>query len=126
MTARRVLLIDDDDDIRGVAELALTSLAGWEVLTASGGAEGVDMAGVALPDAVLLDVMMPGMDGPTTVARLQEDDRTRGIPVVLLTAKAHGAHRDRLGGLGVAGVLTKPFDPMTLHDQIASLLGWEA
>jgi CheY-like chemotaxis protein len=78
----------------------------------------------AHPDAILLDVMMPDMDGPSALAKLHEDARTQEIPVVFLTAKAHPAEQQRLGTLGAAGVLTKPFDPLTLSNQIARALGW--
>jgi len=75
-------------------------------------------------DAILLDVMMPGLDGPTTVGRLQADPQTRDIPVILLTAKVQPADRERFEALGVAAVLAKPFDPMTLPGQISDALGW--
>ena len=74
------------------------------------------------PDAILLDVMMPGIDGPTTFKRLQDDPRTRGIPVILLTAKVQAADRHHFEKLGVAGMLTKPFDPMALSGQVAAIL----
>ena len=77
------------------------------------------------PDAILLDVMMPTMDGPTTFGHLQADPRTRSVPVVLLTAKVQGLERKQWERLGVAGVLAKPFDPMTLPGDVAGLLGWE-
>ena len=76
------------------------------------------------PDAILLDVMMPEMDGPTTYGRLQEDPRTSHIPVMLLTAKVQGPDQRIFASLGVRAVLFKPFDPLTLSDQIAELLGW--
>ncbi len=121
---KTILVIDDDDDIREIAQLTLELGASWNVITASSGAEGVSTALSAAPDAILLDVMMPGLDGPATFARLQDDERTRGIPVVFLTAKARPAERERLLGLGVAGVLAKPFDPMALPGEIAAVLGW--
>ena len=83
------------------------------------------MALAERPDAILLDVMMPGLDGPATVARLRENPLTRDIPVILLTAKAQTSDRRRFAALGVAGTLTKPFDPMTLTDQIAAILDRE-
>jgi len=85
----------------------------------------LDLAVAGPPDAILLDVMMPTMDGPTTFARLQADARTRNVPVVLLTAKVQPAERRRWDRLGVAGVLAKPFDPLELPGQIADLLGWD-
>ncbi|HEY4303378.1 MAG TPA: response regulator [Gemmatimonadaceae bacterium] len=122
--SRTLLLIDDDDDIREIAQLSLELGAGWTVLTAASGVEGIEVAREKQPDAILLDVMMPVLDGPATLAKLREDERTKAIPVVFLTAKARPSERDRLAGLDVAGVLAKPFDPMTLADQLQSTLGW--
>lgn len=120
----RILIIDDEDDIREVASLALEATAGWEILTASNGQEGIQRAAQEKPDAILMDVMMPGMDGPTTFKAMQENPETAGIPVILLTAKVQGVDQRRFAGLGVAAVLFKPFDPMTLADQMAEVLGW--
>jgi CheY-like chemotaxis protein len=119
----KVLLIDDEPDIRRVARLGLTRVGGMEVVEASSGAEGLVKAREERPDAVLLDVMMPGLDGPSTLARLREDPATAGVPVVFLTAKAMAAEVDRLKALGAAGVLTKPFDPMTLARDLRAALG---
>lgn len=121
---RRILIIDDEDDIREVAALSLESVAGWSVLTASSGAEGIRTAQTEQPDAILMDVMMPAMDGPTTFREMQRSPEIAGIPVVLLTAKVQGVDQRRFAGLGVAGVLFKPFDPLTLADQMAATLGW--
>jgi CheY-like chemotaxis protein len=123
--SRRVLVVDDDDAIREVAQTSLELVAGWEVDAASNGLDALGRAVADPPDAILLDVMMPSMDGPTTFARLQADARTRHIPVVLLTAKVQPVERRRWEQLGVAGVLAKPFDPMELPGQIADLLGWD-
>jgi CheY-like chemotaxis protein len=123
---KHILLVDDDEMIREVAQLALGLVGGWQVTTASSGEEGLAVAGTISPDAILLDVMMPGLDGPSTFGRLQHDPVTRAIPVVLLTAKVQPAERRRWLELGVAGVLAKPFDPMTLSSQLAELLGWSA
>src|SRR4028119_603251 len=122
MRPKHILLVDDEDDIREVAALSLEAVGGWRVSSASDGASGVAMALAEAPDAILLDVMMPGLDGPATVARLREDPLTRDIPVILLTAKAQTSDRRRFAELGVAGTLTKPFDPMTLTDQRAAIL----
>ena len=123
--SKTILIIDDDDDIREVAQLTLELGASWHVVAANSCASGVDAAVAHQPDAILLDVMMPGMDGHATLDRLREDQRTREIPVVFLTAKARTTERQRLESLRVAGVLDKPFDPTTLPTQLASLLGWE-
>jgi CheY-like chemotaxis protein len=122
---RRVLVVDDDDAIREIAQVSLEMVAGWEVTVASSGQDALDLAIVDPPDAILLDVMMPSMDGPATFVGLQADARTRHIQVVLLTAKVQPAERRRWEQLGVAGVLAKPFDPLTLPGQIADLLGWD-
>jgi CheY-like chemotaxis protein len=122
---RRILIIDDEDDIREVAALSLEATAGWQILTASSGAEGIDIASAEQPDAILMDVMMPGVDGPTTFARMQQTPAIAQIPVLLLTAKVQGVDQRRFAGLGLAGILFKPFDPLTLAEQIATALGWK-
>lgn len=125
MTAKRILIIDDEDDIREVAQVSLETVAGWQVLTARSGTEGIDQARAEQPDAILLDVMMPDMDGPTTFQKLQADSATRHIPIILLTAKVlQSADRRRFVDLGVAAVIAKPFDPLTLASQVAEALGW--
>jgi two-component system alkaline phosphatase synthesis response regulator PhoP len=124
MANRRVLLIDDEADIREVAQLSLEMVGRWDVTTAASGAEGVARAEVDQPDAIILDVMMPDMDGHATFRHLQANPSTRHIPVILLTAKAPAA-TDRLVNEVVA-VLSKPFDPLRLPGQIASALGWAA
>lgn len=121
---RRILIIDDEDDIREVAALSLESVAGWSVFTACSGAEGILAAQAEKPDAILMDVMMPSMDGPTTFREMQRSPEIANIPVVLLTAKVQGVDQRRFAGLGVAGVLFKPFDPLTLAEQMAATLGW--
>ena len=122
---RRLLIIDDEDDIREVAALSLEATAGWEVLTASSGAEGISIAAAQQPDAILMDVMMPGVDGPTTFGSMQQNPAIAHIPVLLLTAKVQGVDQRRFAGLGLAGILFKPFDPLTLADQMATALGWK-
>lgn len=121
---KTILLIEDEDDIREVAQASLELTRGWTVHAVSSGRAGVERAAELRPDAILLDVMMPDMDGPTTFALLQERGETREIPVVLLTAKVQPADRARFAQLGVRGVLAKPFDPITLADEVAALLGW--
>jgi CheY-like chemotaxis protein len=123
---RRILIIDDEDDIREVAALSLESIAGWKVTTANSGAAGIQAAIAGQPDAILMDVMMPAMDGPTTFKEMQNTPSIAHIPVILLTAKVQGVDQRRFAGLGVAGVLMKPFDPLTLADEMAAALGWSA
>ena len=121
---KRVLLIEDEDDIREVAQASLELTRGWEVVAARNGREGIDKAAQHQPDAILLDVMMPDMDGPTTLQHLRARDDTRAIPVVLLTAKVQPADRARFATLGVQGIIAKPFDPITLADEVAAMLEW--
>jgi len=121
---KRILIIDDEDDIRQVAALSLETIAGWEVAVASSGAQGLARAVDYQPDAILLDVMMPGMDGPSTFRELRKNPATSKIPVLLLTAKVQSTDQRRFADLGVEAVLFKPFDPLTLATQISSVLSW--
>ena len=120
----RILIIDDEDDIRAVAALTLEAIAGWQVITAASGVEGIRKAIQEQPEAILMDVMMPDMDGPTTFREMQRRREIAHIPVLLLTAKVQGVDQRRFADLGVAGVLFKPFDPMTLAQQISAALQW--
>ena len=122
--SRRVLVVDDDPLLREVAKAALEMVGGWEVLTASSGVEAVQVATREQPDAMLLDVMMPGQDGPSTLVALQADAGTRHIPVIFLTAKVGGDGHDEWNLAAASGVIGKPFDPMTLSAEVARLLGW--
>lgn len=123
---KRVLIIDDEADIREVAKMSLEAVAGWDVTTASSGPEGIEIASKLKPDAILLDYMMPGMDGPNTFQNLKAKAETDSLPVVFLTAKVQAADRQRLQQLGARGIIAKPFDPMTLADEIAAQLGWKS
>lgn len=123
---RRVLVVDDEPDIREIAQVSLELVGGWEVTTATNGAEALQRAAEIRPEVILLDVMMPDMDGPTTFRRLQENADTAGIPVIFLTAKVQAADRRHFSDLGVAGVISKPFDPLQLAQEVQGLLGWDA
>lgn len=120
--SRRILIVDDEDDIREVAQLCLEVVGGWEVFPARSGREAIEIAPRARPDVILMDVMMPDLDGPSTFRLLQENPETRGIPVILLTAKVQAADRKQFHDLGVRGVIAKPFDPMALADEVESRL----
>jgi CheY-like chemotaxis protein len=120
--SRLILLVDDEPDIREVARLSLETLAGWRVEEAPDGPTALERLGSLRPDLIVLDVMMPGWDGPTTLARIREAGVD--VPVVLLTAKAQAADLRGVEALDVAAVLAKPFDPMVLHEQIARAAGW--
>jgi CheY-like chemotaxis protein len=124
VSRRRVLVVDDDDMLREVAKVSLEMVGRWEVITAASGAEACQVALREHPDALLLDVMMPGMDGPSTVLALRAEPATRDIPVVFLTAKAGGEGHREWDYLEVAGVIPKPFDPMSLPAEVTRLLGW--
>lgn len=125
MKEKRILVIDDEDDIREVAQLSLEMVGGWKALAASSGQNGLALALTEQPNAILLDVMMPDMDGPTTFHQLQANPATKHIPVILLTAKVLSTDRHRWSDLGVTGIIAKPFDPMSLANQVADTLGWE-
>ncbi|HEY9603392.1 MAG TPA: response regulator [Allocoleopsis sp.] len=124
MSIKRVLVIDDEKNLCAVIEACLENLGGWQVLTALSGSEGLKKAQVQQPDAILLDVMMPDIDGLTLFQELQKDGATQAIPVILLTAKVQSVDLAQFSQLGVAGVIAKPFDPLTLANQVASLLKW--
>ena len=124
MSVKRILIIDDEDDIREVAQLCLETLSNWEVITAASSTEGFVMASSHNPDAILLDMMMPDMSDPDTFKLLTENITTQNIPVILLTSKIHPSEKQKFAGLGVKAVLPKPFNPMTLPNQLADVLGW--
>jgi CheY-like chemotaxis protein len=121
---KRVLVVDDEEHIREITVASLELTCGWEVASADCGRDAVSHAAETLPDAILLDVMMPDMDGPTTFGILRSQPETQHIPVILLTAKVQTADRLRYMSLGVAGVIAKPFDPLRLGDQVAEVLRW--
>jgi two-component system, OmpR family, response regulator len=118
----KILIIDDEDDIRRIARLALSKIGKMEVIDANNGPEGVRKAEEEMPDVILLDVMMPGVDGPSTLTQLRNNSATAEIPVIFMTAKAMNSELERLRGMDVAGVLVKPFDVMTLASQVRSVL----
>jgi two-component system OmpR family response regulator len=118
----KVLIIDDDADIRKIAGMSLSRLGGMDVIEASGGAEGLRKAEEERPDVILLDMMMPTMDGSQTLAALRAQPATALTPVIFLTAKAVHVEVERMRALGAAGVLIKPFDPRTLPGDVRALL----
>ncbi|MCL1473550.1 response regulator [Argonema antarcticum] len=124
MRQKRILVIDDEDDIREIVQFSLETMGGWEVITAVSGSEGLALALTQAPDVILLDVMMPDMNGPTLFEKLQANIATQHIPVILLTAKVQPAEQRRFVQLGVKAVIAKPFDPMTLATQLAKTLNW--
>ena len=122
--ARTILIIDDSALMRRLVQLGLGGDSGWPTHQAESGAEGVAMAARAQPDAILLDVEMPGLDGPATLAILRAQEATREIPVLFFTGHSAEADRSRLMALGAAGLIAKPFAPTGLAAEVARLLGW--
>jgi two-component system OmpR family response regulator len=117
----RLLLVDDDDDIRAIARMSLTRIGGWEVVPAASADEAEAEARHAPPAVVLLDVMMPDVDGPATLERLRP--LIGDAPVIFLTAKTQSSDLERLTSLGAVGVIAKPFDPMGLPEEVDALIG---
>ena len=122
---RRILVVDDDDAARQAAVHSLQAMTGWDVAEAYCGAQAIESAKQHQPDAILLDVMMPAMDGPAMLGKLRATRATSHIPIVLLTAKLQAIHDGSLSHLPVAAILSKPFDPLRLASQVADALGWE-
>jgi two-component system, OmpR family, response regulator len=117
---RKVLIVDDDAHIREIAQMSLED--DFEVMLASSGHEALAVAAGEKPDFILLDRMMPGMDGITTLSRLRQDPELAAIPVIFLTAKVQKHELDSYAQYKVAGVIAKPFDPMTLPAEILEIL----
>ena len=120
-TLQRVLYVEDDPDIQAVAVMALETVAGLTVEACSSGAEALAKGADFGPDLIVLDVMMPGMDGPTTLTELRKLPPLADTPVVFITAKTANADLENLQALGALSVITKPFDPMRLGEQLASI-----
>lgn len=118
----RILYVDDEADLREIAAMSLELDPEFEVRTVASGAEALEQARQWQPSLILLDVMMPGMDGPATLAALQADPATATIPVAFITAKTHPRHVTNLKALGARTVLAKPFDPMSLAGTVRTLL----
>jgi two-component system OmpR family response regulator len=122
MTIRKVMLVDDEEDIRTVGHLSLSRVGGWVTVLAASGAEALTKGSSERPDLILLDVMMPGMDGPTTFGQLRAQEATARTPIIFMTAKNQKQEVVRYMELGAVGVIGKPFDPMTLPAEIKRLL----
>ncbi|TAK63290.1 response regulator [Methylobacter sp.] len=123
MDLKRILYVEDEPDIQAVAKLALEMVGGYQVMICSSGQEALDKVGGFAPDLILLDVMMPGMDGPATLQSLRAGSTTAAIPVIFLTAKVQPSEVAHYQALGALNVIAKPFDPMTLATQIRQI--WE-
>ena len=118
----KILIIDDEEDTRSIASMSLGLLGGADVVEAASGAEGLRKAAEELPDVIILDLMMPEMDGTQTLTNLRKNPITEHIPVIFLTVKGMFDEFDNLRSLGALAVLTKPFDPTMLTTQITNIL----
>lgn len=118
---KKVLYVEDDADIRMIATLALETVGGLQLKACPSGAEALAAAPAFAPDLLLLDVMMPGLDGPATLVKLRELPGTAATPVVFMTAKVQASEVEAYKAMGAIGVITKPFDPMTLAAQVREL-----
>ncbi len=121
---KRILVVDNEPSIQEVAKICLESFSDWQILTAGSGKECLSVAAAEQPDAILLDVMMPDMDGPTTFEKLRANPATESIPVILLTAKVQATDRHRYTKMGLTAAIAKPFNPLELAGQVATALGW--
>lgn len=122
ISVKRVLYVEDDPGIQVVAKLALETVGGLEVKVCSSGQEALDVCVAFAPDCVLLDVMMPGMDGPEVFAALRELPGCKTMPVIFMTAKVQTAEVDYLRSLGAIGVIPKPFNPMQLAATVRKIV----
>ncbi len=119
---QNVLLVDDDQNLRRIGKLALERVGRWDVATAASGAEVMELVRQNRPDVILLDVMMPGMDGTETLRVLKGDKSTAAIPVILMTAKIQTHELTSYLTLGASGIIAKPFDPLKLPSEISTIL----
>ena len=122
MSAPRILLVEDDDDIRSIALLALEQLGRYEVLACASGAQALAQAAQFCPDLLLLDVSMPDMDGPETLAALRQQTALALVPVAFLTAHTAAKQVSQYRALNAVDVIAKPFDPMQLCERINAIL----
>ncbi|HEY3739193.1 MAG TPA: response regulator [Bryobacteraceae bacterium] len=122
---RKVLCIDDDPDILVIARIALEAFGGLSLLTSENGRDGVREAAAWQPDLIIMDVMMPELDGPATLKLLREQEESSAsatrIPVIFMTARAEQGQVDHYLSLGAAAVIPKPFDPMTLSKDLVAI-----
>jgi CheY-like chemotaxis protein len=124
MSQKIILVIDDEERIREIVCACIVDLGGWQAITAASGEEGLLKAQNELPDAILLDISMPDLDGYQVYQQLQDNLLTQNLPIILLTAKILAGDRQRFSQMRIAGVITKPFNPITLPNKIVAMLGW--
>ena len=122
MIIKRVLLIDDDADVRRIGSMSLRKLGGFEVLEAASGAVGLELAEKSLPDLILLDIIMPGLDGMITIAELKKSPHAKGIPVIFLTSARDIASVEKAREVGALDVIYKPIDPLRLPFQAREIV----
>ena len=120
----KILYAEDEPDIQAIAQMALETVGGFEVVICNSGLEAVEKAPDVNPDLILLDVMMPGLDGPETLERMRQIDSLKDTPVIFLTAKAMTTEIERFLEAGAIAVVAKPFNPMTLSDELREI--WAA
>ncbi len=120
--SKNILIIDDEEDVKDIAQMGLEMAADWNVITASSGKEGLTLAATTQPEVILLDLMMPEWDGKETLQNLKANQSTSSIPVILMTAKTQSAIATELSELDLAGVITKPFRPLELPEKITNIL----
>ena len=118
---KKIMLVEDDEDIQEIVKMALASVGGFDIVAVSSGQAALDALLQVKPQLILLDVMMPLMDGPTTLIKLKQMPEGGKTPVVFMTAKVQPYEMDAYKGMGVAGVISKPFDPMTLSQTILDI-----
>ena len=122
--SKNILIIDDEEDVKEIAQMGLEMAAGWNVITASNGKEGLQIAESKQPEVILLDLMMPEWDGKETLKQLKTNRKTNYIPVILMTAKTQSAIAPELIDLDLIGIITKPFRPLELSEQITNILNF--
>lgn len=118
---KRILLIEDEPDIRTIASVALKNIGGFDIEACESGQEALELLQTFKPDLVILDVMMPGMDGPTTLHEIRKFETLQKLPVIFMTAKVQSQEVNEYMALGVSGVISKPFDPITLPQEIRDI-----
>lgn len=122
---KKFLIIDDEANIRELLQACLEDLGGWATMTAGSGQEGLKIAQTQAIDAIILDVSMPDMDGFKVYDNLQANLITQSIPVILLTAKVLSSDRAQFATMGIAGIISKPFEPTNICENVADILGWQ-
>ena len=122
MAVRTLVMVDDDPFIRRVAQLSLCKVGSWQVVLAGSAKEAIALLAVCRPDVILLDVMMPEMDGPTLLCHIRNIKGLQFTPVIFMTAKIQSHEVERYLKMDAAGVISKPFDPMTLSQEIDEIL----